>query len=402
MKKILFILVLIITVFMLVGCAEVTYSVTITDVGGRIYDYKVTLDPNAPETSKDIQLVRTYFEFQKSQNEYAEVIYDEETPNVIIYRVTYESQTEYNKVNGITGDEPNEPSEFTEKGLFKIYEGVLFDMDKVDFALYALSYLSRTQEDGGVSFNYELREHLKTYINDSNLSAVANECIIRICTDTDKSTSEALRLELMISEVADELADVTYNIFKDMGYDYAKVIATFEYSHAYKSIKGINPDKVETVKSDLGTKKVYSWNLDVLGDNEITYTYQTANVWVWELIAVAFGVAVALITLVIFFVRRKKFLRHIGEINSQNRSVQSANSRNAKGLTSNSNNNPQNVKNNPPSQYASWFGYSENHINNNANKEVNANSDNDKDDVFEGYFDDKLSNNKESTDNKDE
>lgn len=397
MKKILFILILLISVFVFVGCAEITYSVTISDGGARVYDYKVTFDKASPETAQNIILVRTYFEYQKSKNEYADIIFDEETPNEIIYRVSYESQTEYNLAMGITGDEPNDaPMEYTEKGLFRVYEGILLDLDKEDFALYALSYLSVINSASADAFNYDLRENLKSYINNPTISNTANECVIRICTATDVDTVQSLITELSISEVATELAEITYNSLKEMGYDYSKVIATFEYSHVYKSIKGVDPDKTEVVNTDLGKAKVYSWNLDLLGHNEIKVTQQTPNVWAWELIALCVGVVVALIVLLVFFVRRKNFKKSL-EHNKIVFSEQTTHNQETTQIQK-----KDNVYQNQNSQYASWFGYSENHIKNNSDNNTNLNPKDKSDDVFGEYFDNKNSESVDDTDKKDE
>lgn len=397
MKKFLFVLIVIIAVFVLVGCGEITYSVTIDDVGGRLYEYRVTLDPNSPETSKNIELVRTFFEYKKSQNPYAYVVYDEKTPNVVSLCISFDSLTEYYQAMGITGDEPNEPSESEAKGLFRVYEGVLIDFSKEDFAIYALDYLSFVMADAQNTFNNVLRESLKTYIstsssNGSTLSAFAKEAIIRICNDKVNTTAESLKLELTYSEVADELAEVTYEIFKEMGYDYSKVIATFEYSHAYKSVKGVNPDKTEVVQTELGKKKVYSWNLDVLGDNEIKYTQKAPNVWVWEVIAVSFGVIVALTTFALFFVKKKKAVLQANNPNKRHE---------AKKQKFGNSNNQNNSMNNGASSNASWFGYSDSYIKNNVKNNTKESLKNADEDIFDGYFDNENSNSSD-VDDKDE
>ena len=394
MKKILFILTILLVVFLLVGCGEITYSVTIDDVGGRLYEYRVTLDPNSPDTSRNIELVRTFFEYKKSQNPYAYVVYDEKVPNVVSLCISFESLTEYYQAMGITGDEPNEPSYAEVKGFFKVYEGVLIDFSKEEFAIYALDYLSFVFKDTQNTFNSALRESLKANINNSTLSSYAKESIIRICNDKVNTTSESLKNELSISEAAGELADVTYEIFKDMGYDYSKVIATFEYSHVYKSVKGVNPDKKEVVQSDLGKRTVYSWNIDVLSDNEIRYTQKAPNVWVWELVAVLFGVVVAITTLVIFFVKKKKA---VFEANNPNHIAKKNLSK-----TQNSNNQMNSMNDKNSSMHSSsWFGYSENYIKNNIKNEPKKSKDVE-DDIFDGYFDDRNSNSDDNNDNKDE
>lgn len=378
MKKIFFVVLLIVFVFLFVGCGEVVYSVVIDDVGGRVYDYRVTLDANSSHISQNIQLIRTYFEYKKSSNEYAEIIYDENEPNSIIYRVSFESQTEYLQYLGITGDEPNEPSSYTEKGFFRIYEDILLDYNKADFAGFALDYLSHNVVSEENLFDTRLRSALLSHINDPSLSKVANECVIRICNDKDRTTSDSLRLELSISEVSDEIANLTYRILKDMGYDYAKISAVFEYSHPYKTFEGLDANKVETIQTDLGKQKVYSWNLDLLGDNEIRYVSKSPNVWVWEVIAISFGLLVAGVSLIVFFIRKKKIFSTVG---AQKSNKFERNSKTEKQNKSNLNNDVNN------SSTASWFANSNNNVRMNDNN-VKNDKNNAEEDVFGGYFDD--------------
>lgn len=398
MKKTIFIVLILILLFTLVGCAEVTYSVNISDGGARVYEYKVTLDSNNSDTPKNIAIIRTFFEYQKDKNPYAEVVFDDETPNTVIYRISYDSQEEYYEALGITGDEPNDdPTPYTEQGLFRVYEGIVFDMDKEDFASYALNFLSFYDRD----LSSKIRECLKKYINNSSISNGTNESVIRVCNSSEDTVS-ALRTELSVSESANELAEITYQSLKTLGYDYSQVVAYFEYSHVYKSISGVNPDKTETVATALGKTKVYTWNIDLLGSNEIKITQTTPNVWLWELIAILFGILVALITFALFFVRRKKLEKSLSSYNQkvfEQTNIDSESTNRSERPSSRKNGTK--VSDEEKSQYASWFGYTESQIKGNRNNEqstLNTNTE----DVFDGYFNENSKDNTDSTDNNED
>lgn len=390
MKKILFILILIILTFTFVGCAEVTYSVFISDGGARVYDYTVTLDRSDPNTPSNITLVKSFFEYLKSKNPYSDVLTDDENPNVVIYRISYESQTEYNLAMGITGDEPNlDSSVYTEKGFFRYYEGVLIDMDKEDFASYALMYLSFVDN----ALESKVRAELIAYSKNPTKSEGATNTVAGILV-SEEDTITALRSDLSISPYANELGEITYEALKNIGYDYSGILATFEYSHVYKSIVGVNPDKVDKVKNELGsTQKVYSWKLDLFGHNEVKIYQRTPNVWVWEVIAIAFGILVAGIIVAVYFLKKKKFANAL--VNNTEgattagfgKSTSNANNVNNDFNSSAKATNNVNAKNEAMKPYVNWFGYSEN----SAKSQNNANASNkpkldDDDDIFGEYL----------------
>jgi|GEM_PF-4135321 len=285
-------------VFILTGCGEVTYSVKIDSSGARTYRYKVELNDKDSDYQTQKNAVKTLFSYYADNRDRVSFIEVDNDPNVLILQIYYESATDYYIANGITGDEPNSPADFEYNGLFfQTYFTQMKVSDLATFDSYALLYLQRYDPD----FATEYIKRATKAVTDQSLSPSLTVAVKEILYGTD--VYEKLRLLLFSdSDVADEAARASYLWMKDLGYDFERVEASFEYSMYFKNIKGQDPDEVY-VDSDGQT--VYKWKLDPLNDNTFTITQKVPTVWVWELTCILGGVIAALICVVLIILRKK-------------------------------------------------------------------------------------------------
>lgn len=296
MKKVLVIALFLILVLSLTGCATIRYSVTISTGGERVIDYSVIFDADEVDLN-EYQMVEVYFSYLTSINENSEYVVGGDDNNELTFRIHYDSQTDYYIAMGITGYEVDEPLEPVDEGVFLRYESTLLDVDKADFASYALSYLSYCDS--------EIGEFAVDYLGTHGQSAgICLDCIYGITTVEDSTREYINTLKSSVS-CKDALADVAYESMKLMGYDLALLDIYFDYSHVYDSVEGINADSVDEKTMDLGTQKVYTWKLDPMSKNEIRVSQTTPNVWLWELVAIAAGVIVIAVGFTIVFVKSK-------------------------------------------------------------------------------------------------
>ncbi len=296
MKKVLVIALLIILVLSLSGCATIRYSVTISTGGERVVDYSVIFD-NAEVGLNEYQMTGAYLSYLASVNDNSEYVVSGDFDNELTFRMYYESQTDYYIAMGITGDEVDEPLEPIDNGMLLHYESTLLDIDKADFASYALSYLSYGRPEIGENAVQYLKQHGKD-------AGVPVDCINDITT-VENSTREFVNTLRESSDHRDALANVAYEAMKIEGYDLALLDIYFDFSHVYESVKGINADSVEEISVDLGKQKVYTWKLDSMGKNEIKVSQMSPNVWIWELISIAAGIIVVVVGFTIIFVKSK-------------------------------------------------------------------------------------------------
>lgn len=296
MKKVLVIALLIILVLSLSGCATIRYSVTISTGGERVVDYSVIFD-NAEVGLNEYQMTGAYLSYLASVNDNSEYVVSGDFDNELTFRMYYESQTDYYIAMGITGDEVDEPLEPIDNGMLLHYESTLLDIDKADFASYALSYLSYGRPEIGENAVQYLKQH-------GTDAGVPVDCINDITT-VENSTREFVNTLRESSDHRDALANVAYEAMKIEGYDLALLDIYFDFSHVYESVKGINADSVEEISVDLGKQKVYTWKLDSMGKNEIKVSQMSPNVWIWELISIAAGIIVVVVGFTIIFVKSK-------------------------------------------------------------------------------------------------
>lgn len=297
MKKTLVLIVLAVLCVALCGCATVRYSITIQDNGARTYEFSVTFDETVDTASEDIQAVKTFFSYYASQNPYSEFIFDEKSPRQVSLRISYENIEEYYLALGITGDETGDSIEGVSKGLFKVYTQTVFE--KSNFVSYAVSYLSSTD----TSFSTKFRDSLIS--NKGNADGAIKTDLEQVLASDN--FLDAFSDVLSDSENREKIADYSVLCLKSAGYDFDKVAFYFDFSHCYDSIEGVNPDEIGKIENSSGKKqKVYTWRYDPTTSQKIQIDQTAPNTWVWELIAVIFGVAVGATCVAVFVIKSKK------------------------------------------------------------------------------------------------
>ena len=296
MKKILtIILFLTLSTLVLVGCGEVDYTVRIESGGARIYRYTVRLDSREADVDKQRAAVRTVFTYYRDNVDRA--TFTEKDPNELILEITYSDLTDYYIANGITGDEPSEPSDREKEGLlFQKYYTTLFVADEGTFEHYALAYLDAY--DARFSTAYVAKAY--EYAYGGKLTKPFEQVVKHALEDSDAFS--ALRALVRGETLREEAQAAAYIWLKELGYDFTKVEAYFNYSMVYKNVKGVDPDEV--YEEDGQT--VYKWKLDPLADNEFTVTQTAPSVWVWEALAILSGLIVAAICVSVAVVRKKR------------------------------------------------------------------------------------------------
>lgn len=305
-KRLIVLLALIVLSLALCGCATVRYSVIISDYGARIIDYTVIFDNPQTIKSKEFVSVKTFFEFLKSKNDHSEVIYDESDPKQIVYRITYEDQEDYYISNGITGDEPNEPLEGKSEGLFTEYEVTLLEFDKADFMFYALTFLPYYDE----ALSDEIAVNIDLEKCDPDIKSILQQA-------KNNYNPERILLSFLQNEPTEiraKLADEVEKILNNIGYDFSKIQVFIDYSHVYKSVYAKDADEVSTIETATGKQTMYTWKLDPINSNKITIYQKAPNVWIWELIAVIFGIVVAAACIVAFVLKRNKFNKQVASL----------------------------------------------------------------------------------------
>lgn len=297
MKKTLVLVMIAVLCVALCGCATVRYSVVISDNGARTYDFSVIFDETVDVDNQDIQTVKAYFSYYASKNPYSEYVFDENNPPQMSLRISYENVEEYYLAMGVTGDETGDSLEGVSKGLFKVYTQTLFE--KADFVSYAISFLANTDVD--------FQPRLKTAFL-SNVSGAESEiksAVMQI-VQADDFLGE-LSSALADSEYYEKIADYSFNCLKSAGYDFDKITFYLDYSHCYDSIKGVDPDEVGVIETESGKKqKVYTWQYDPSTTQKIQIEQTAPNTWIWELIAIIFGLAVGGTCVAVFIIQSKK------------------------------------------------------------------------------------------------
>lgn len=296
MKKVFVIALFIILLLSLTGCATIRYSVTISTGGERVIDYSVIFDKDEVNIN-EYQMVEAYLKYLTTINENSEFVISGDDNNELTFRMHYDSQTDYYIAMGITGDEVDESLEPVDSGMLLHYESTLLDIDKADFASYALSYLSYGRPEIGNNVVNYLEQHGQD-------AGIPIDSIYDITT-VENSTHELINSLREHSDYRDALADVTYEALKTEGYDLASLDVYFDFSHVYESIKGIDADYVEETDIELGKQKVYTWKLDPMNRNEIKVSQMSPNVWIWELVAIAVGIIVVAVGFTIVFVKSR-------------------------------------------------------------------------------------------------
>lgn len=297
MKKTLVLIVLAVLCVALCGCATVRYSITIQDNGARTYEFSVTFDETVDTASEDIQAVKTFFSYYASQNPYSEFIFDEKTPRQVSLRISYESIDEYYLALGITGDETGDSLEGVSKGLFKVYTQTVFE--RSNFVSYAVTYLSSTD----TSFSTKFRDSL--IVNKGNADGAIKTDLEQVLASDN--FLDAFSDALNNSENSEKIAGYSVKCLQSAGYDFDKIAFYFDFSHCYDSIEGVNPDSVSKIENSSGKKqKVYTWQYNPTTSQKIQIDQTAPNTWVWELIAIIFGVAVGATCVAVFVIKSKK------------------------------------------------------------------------------------------------
>lgn len=295
MKKTLVLVLFIVLCLALCGCATVRYSVVITDGGARTYEFVVTYDDSVDLNSSEVLSLQTFFTYYANQNPRGEFVYDQNEPRKFTLRISYESVEDYYTAIGVTGDEVGEPIEGENQGLFKVYTQTLFT--NADFASYALTYLSACDS----AFVSDLSYYLT--IRADQAAPTIRDTVRNI--GLSKDVLGELQTQLAEYEEADKLADYVIVVLKDCGYDFAQVAFYLDYSHCYKSVQGVEPDEISVITTDMGSQTVYTWKFDPLNAKKIEITQTSPNVWIWEVIAIVFGVLVGAVCITMFFVGQK-------------------------------------------------------------------------------------------------
>ncbi|MBQ7653135.1 MAG: hypothetical protein IJS93_02040 [Clostridia bacterium] len=281
---------------LLAGCGEATYTVRIESGGARIYSYTVRLDASDLDVEKQRAAVRTVFTYYADRIDRA--TFTDTDPNVLTLEIRYDDLTDYYIANGITGNEPNEPSEWEKEGvLFQKYYTVLFVADKGNFEYYALQYLDAY--DATFRQNYVVKAYAAA--NNGSLSAVYSQVVRNAVANEDAFSTLRALVNDGNSSYAEEAQTTAYEWMKELGYDYSKVTAYFRYSMYFRNVKGQNPDEVYTEDG----QTVYKWKLDPFSANEFTLTQTVPSVWVWELLSIAAGLMVAGVCIALIIVKKK-------------------------------------------------------------------------------------------------
>lgn len=288
-KRIAFLILIVVLVCTLSGCAEVWYSITIDDYGARTMELKVNFNSDDADYLRQKEAVMALFVSVAESNIYATVVTPDEGDSLVL-KYYYPTQTDYEIAMGITGDEVyDEETEYNDINfLYHEYVGTLNPADKVSFVRYAIVYMKNynplfpkmfcialSSVSGDIDMSYDMHCAVQEIYSDETLS-VFNEYL------NDDAYS-------------DELADIAYQAMKSMDCDYTQVEVFFQYSHAFKSVYAKDYDDSYLV----GNQRAYVWKLDPLANNEFTIYQKTPIVWVWEVIGIGLGVVAIAVVLVV-------------------------------------------------------------------------------------------------------
>ncbi len=304
MKKIIaFLILIVVLVCTLSGCAEVWYSITIDDYGARTMELKVNFNSEDADYLRQKEAVTSLFIYTSENNIYASVVTPEEGDSLIL-RYYYPTQTDYEIAFGITGDEiGEEEAEFNDINLlYHEYVGTLNPANKISFVNYAIVYMRHYNP----LFPKLFCASLKEVSSNADLSYDMHCAIQEIYLD---ETLETFDEYLDDDGYSEELSELAYQAMKNLDCDYSQVEVFFQYSHAFKSVYAREYDDCYEV----GGQTAYVWKLDPLSNNEFTIYQKTPLVWVWEVIGIGLGVVAIAIVLVVGTIINEKNKRKEGE-----------------------------------------------------------------------------------------
>jgi hypothetical protein len=134
-KKIVLIILTITLIFILTGCATVTYSTINGADGSLTYEIRITIDEDYANKDLALQAAEETARQYYQENQYRTITVDKEKYEVIL-KEYYPSLTDYYIANNITGNEVEEDTgSETKKGLYTYYtrsSTTSFDDENID------------------------------------------------------------------------------------------------------------------------------------------------------------------------------------------------------------------------------------------------------------------------------
>ena len=281
----------------MVGCGtQLTYTTKIATGGAREMTLRVQFDESVDQQTRD----STYAFLQKVQAERAAMGRDVELskPRDDTYLLTesFASATDYYIAIGYTGNETNdEPMDGTAMGYFVEYHSDLRLVDNATLAGYALRYVDVADQ----TMLFDWRAALTSLAGQpSQLSTVAAE----LTAQTDDRLVGATVAAMAVNP---KLADYALQWLADRGYDANDLRVDYVYDHVFDTVYAKQYDEIYRTE-DGSTAYVWHLNAADLATTTVTIYQKAPRVWVWELTAVAVGLAAALAVWVAILVKRRK------------------------------------------------------------------------------------------------
>ena len=214
-----------------------------------------------------------------------------------VIRITedYESADAYYMALGYTGWEANEADEYVGVGLMREYRSTGSIVSRGIVVGYALRYLESVDS---VAMDLFKQYWPAKYV----ATGATDQAVYQVSTASDVVATLTAYLD-QEDETADRLYGYTLEAFASVGYDMEQLLVKYDYQHTYKSVYALDATEIPS-----GGGTVYEWETDLahLADLQITICQKAPAVWAWELIAIAAGILVMGIILLVVILKRRK------------------------------------------------------------------------------------------------
>ena len=291
-KLVIVISLLLVLLLTLTGCGTLRYSMTVLTAGARRVEWTVNMTGESDADYQKALAFATAIADNRAKSGRPAVLTTE--GKTIYITEEYASADDYYIAMGYTGWEDNEVDEYVGKGLMREYRSTASIVSRSVVVSYALAYLNSADLSAMAAFKQFWSDKAFLHPDDQAVVAVAN------AEDLSSTLAGYLGEE---DETADRLYAYTLEGLEAVGYDLDEMLVKYDYQHTYKSVYAL--DAIE-IPSGGGT--VYEWETDLahLADLEITICQKAPSVWAWELIAIAAGVLVIGIIVLVVVVKRRK------------------------------------------------------------------------------------------------
>ncbi len=279
------------------ACDTITYSVQIATGGQRTMSLYVYYD--AADTAQQKENVKRFLgevrDVRNANGRQCELV---EEAAYIVLREQFESATDYYIAMGYTGDEVDEEVPYVDLNAYFVeYRSPMRLADAATVLGYTLQYAVSTQPTLALLWRAYCGGKSAVYID--NLAPVYQR--LAASDDVVAATIDALSGEYGV-----RLGEELCAWLADKGYDVAEVDFRYTYEHLYKSVYPTAYDRSYTNGATGAT--VYEWDMKVadIADATIEICQKAPRVWAWELTAIAAGIAVIGVILLIILAKRRK------------------------------------------------------------------------------------------------